>query len=156
MSKKIRTSQSEIRQHTATAPRQHLRHRIHRQTMDPSVAFREFASNSSRLEEPADLFLTLHDLSCAMIAVFGFKFRKRDLSVCLERHNSGTRAVLSSCGSRPPPGPPSRRGGPARHQHLHHAGRRCSSKHAEDEGQHAEDEGARRKEFVEDGSESQI
>ena len=45
--------------------------------MEPRAAFQHFADGAS---------LELEDLSCAMIAVFGFKFKKQDLRDLMEHY----------------------------------------------------------------------
>ncbi|CAK9037150.1 unnamed protein product [Durusdinium trenchii] len=48
--------------------------------MDPRAAFRHFAGDGGRLD--------LDSLSCAVIAVFGFKFKKQDLRDLMEQYAS--------------------------------------------------------------------
>ncbi|CAD7962463.1 unnamed protein product [Amoebophrya sp. A25] len=66
--------------------------------MDPSPAFRAFSrplgEDSTKTSTPAaSRVLFLEDLSCAMIAVFGFKFKKHDLEMSIHRHHKKHAAV---------------------------------------------------------------
>mmetsp|Transcript_121250 Transcript_121250/g.223065 ORF Transcript_121250/g.223065 Transcript_121250/m.223065 type:complete len:139 (-) Transcript_121250:77-493(-) len=48
--------------------------------MEPAAAFAVFSEGKDHLD--------LEDLSCAMIAIFGFKFKKQDLRVLFSSHAS--------------------------------------------------------------------
>eukprot|EP00434_Breviolum_minutum_P037026 symbB.v1.2.032817.t1/scaffold3988.1/size46798/2 len=54
--------------------------------MDPRSAFQHFSDGKS--------FLDIDDLSCAVLAVFGFKFKKQDLRDLLDQY-AGETAALS-------------------------------------------------------------